>query len=132
MAWADFWPAWEIDGEEHPILIIQKDDNGEVAILPLTTKPELSEAYVSVSKRHYPSAFKPNGILSVDETVICLADGKRQPAMIWGRPHQNEIHFPNKTVKLRRIIKLSREDWTALRQAILDETQDMSRRGFFD
>ena len=20
MAWANFWPAWEIDGEEHPII----------------------------------------------------------------------------------------------------------------
>ena len=128
LAWASVWPDWEIDGEEHPILIVKVRDDGCVGILPLTTKPELSRYFVSVTRQFYPSAFKPTGLLTHDATVVCLA-GSRGATMRWVRPGDSLLHFPNQSVTLRRITRLSPEDWQSLRLAILEEFQEMKRRG---
>ncbi len=129
MAWAKIWPNWAIDGEEHPILIIKKREDGHVGVLPLTRRPELGKFHVTVTRKFYPSAFQPEGPLYSDESVICLADKHGRTTMVWARPDGTALLFPQGRVALRKISKLHKKDWKSLRNAILEEAALMDQKG---
>lgn len=121
IAWAATWPDWEtIPGQEspHPVLAIGQNADGEIAVLPLSSKPDLGQAQVAITSQNCPSAFRPLGPLSVSPSFICIADRRWGLTMRWVPVVAGALVLPRGRVGLRRITALDATDWERLKRVL--------------
>jgi hypothetical protein len=121
IAWATTWPDWErIPGQEspHPLLALSRNAAGEVAVLPLSSKPDLGQAQLPITVADCPSAFAPRGPLSVSPSFICIADRRWEVTLRWATVAPGALVLPKGRIGLRRIAVLDPADWQRLQQTL--------------
>ncbi len=121
VAWASTWPDWEtIAGQEspHPVLAIGQNHAGEIAVLPLSSKPDLGRAQLPITPQEYPSAFTPRGPLSVSPSFICIADRHWALTLRWVGVAPGYLVLPKGRIGLRRITTLDAGDWVRLQRTL--------------
>ncbi len=89
IAWAHTWPDWErLPGQEepHPVIALGQNKNGEIALLPCSSKGDLGKLQMPLRQTSYlqcPSAFRPRGPLTKDPTWVCVADKNWRLNLRW-------------------------------------------------
>jgi len=117
LAWASTWPDWQsAEGAEspHPVIAIGGNAVGEVAVLPVSSKPDLGKARLALTMAAYPSAFTPRGPLSISPSFICIADRTWALTMRWARVGADALVLPRGEIRLRRITVLDPAEWRRL------------------
>lgn len=131
IAWASTWPDWErIAGQEspHPILIIGNNQDGEVAVLPLSSKPDLGRFQLAITREVFPSAFTPKGPLSVSPSYVCIADRQGALTMRWAAIEPGALVLPKGRINLRKMASLAPDQWRRLQQQLGVEVQRAQER----
>ena len=98
IAMASTWPAWEHQGLPlpHPIIVLAKWKNGNVAVAPITTKMELCIRHVELTRSTLPSGYPP---LFRDPCWICVRD-KDGDCIAVAEPIENCLKIGNQVLPL--------------------------------
>jgi len=118
VGWGSDWPAWSEGGADlpHPIICLGRFPNGNVLLVPFTSKRDRVTAGVRITLDRFPSIYPP---LNPDyqECYVCVYDEEGCYLTV-GDPKEGGARIGTDSIKISDRVRMHKDEWSLLETAI--------------